>query len=345
MDRKLRFALLGAGFWSRFQLAGWHELAGVECCAIYNRTRHKAEELARQFGVPWVYDDAEAMLREQEVDFVDIVTAVETHAALVQLAARHRLPVVCQKPMATSLAEAESMVRTCRDAGVPFFVHENWRWQEPIRQLGNALDAGHIGRPFRARITFSSSYPVFDNQPFLKTLDQFILTDVGSHILDTARFLFGEASDLYCTTRRIHSDIQGEDVATVLMHMGPTGTIVTCEMSYASRVEHDRFPETYIHIEGELGSLSLEPDCWLRQTTAEGTLSRRYPPPYYPWLDPEYALIHASIVPCNADILHALQGLGSAETTGADNLRTVQLIYQSYASAASGQALPVIPPR
>ncbi len=43
---KLRFALLGAGFWARYQLAAWRELPGVECVAIYNRTRSKAEELA-----------------------------------------------------------------------------------------------------------------------------------------------------------------------------------------------------------------------------------------------------------------------------------------------------------
>lgn len=42
----LRFAMLGTGFWSRFQLAAWHELNGVECVALYNRTRGKAEALA-----------------------------------------------------------------------------------------------------------------------------------------------------------------------------------------------------------------------------------------------------------------------------------------------------------
>ena len=56
-----------------------------------------------------------------------------------------------------------------------------------------------------------SGFPVFANQPFLKELEQFILTDLGSHTLDTARFLFGEAESLYCQTRRVHPDIKGED--------------------------------------------------------------------------------------------------------------------------------------
>lgn len=56
----LRFAMLRTGFWSRFQLAAWREASGAQCVALYNRTRTQAEALAREFGVPSVYDDAEA---------------------------------------------------------------------------------------------------------------------------------------------------------------------------------------------------------------------------------------------------------------------------------------------
>ena len=55
---------------------------------------------------------------------------------------------------------------------------------------------------FRARVTYSNSFPVFDNQPFLKELEQFILTDIGTHILDTARMLFGEATSALLPHRR-----------------------------------------------------------------------------------------------------------------------------------------------
>ncbi len=334
----LRFAIVGTGFWSRYQLAAWQELAGAECVALCNRHREKAEELAREFGVPAVYDDPQAMLQRERLDFLDIITDVKTHSSLVQLAAAHRLPVICQKPMATSLAEATEMVRTCQEARVPFYVHENWRWQRPIRQLKHELSRGEIGKPFRARLHFCSSFPVFDNQPFLKELEQFILTDVGSHILDTARFLFGEASTLYCQTHRIHKEIKGEDVATVMLTMGG-GMTVICEMSYASRTEHERFPETYVYIEGEKGSLELGPDYWVRLTTEAGTCSRRYPPPDYDWVDPAYELVQASIVPCNTDLLAALRGEKPAETTGEDNLQTVQLTFACYESARSGKVI------
>jgi D-apiose dehydrogenase len=62
----LRFAILGTGFWSRYQLAGWRELEGVACVAVFNRTKAKAEAVAAEFGVPPVYDDAERLLGTEE---------------------------------------------------------------------------------------------------------------------------------------------------------------------------------------------------------------------------------------------------------------------------------------
>jgi D-apiose dehydrogenase len=250
------------------------------------------------------------------------------------MAAAHHLPVICQKPMSDSMAAAEAMVDVCRKAGVPFFVHENSRWQTPMRSVKQVLDEGTIGKPFRARLDMVSGFPVFANQPFLKDLEQFVLTDVGSHVLDIARFLFGEASSLYCQTQRIHSDIKGEDVASVMLKMRNNMT-VQCQMGYAENfVEHDAFPQTFVFIEGERGSLELGPDYWVRVTTENGTLSRRCPPPRYAWADPAYDIAHASIVPCNADLLAGIRGEKIAETTGEDNLKTLQLVYKAYESAA-----------
>jgi D-apiose dehydrogenase len=334
----LRFAIIGTGFWSQFQLAAWREIEGVECVALCNRTRARAEELARRFGVSAIYEDSREMLRREKLDFIDIITDVDTHSQLVHLAADHKLPVICQKPMAPTLAEAAEMTRACRGAGIGFFIHENWRWQAPIREMKKLLAGGTIGAVFRARIHFCSSFPVFDNQPFLKDLGQFILTDIGSHILDTARFLFGEAETLACQVHRVHPDIKGEDVATVMMRMEGGATVI-CEMSYASRLEHERFPETYVYVEGEQGSIELGPDYWIRVTTAVGTHARRYPPPRYGWADPAYDLVQASIVPCNADLLLALQGKKIAETTGEDNLKTMRLVFACYDAARNEQVI------
>jgi len=329
----LKFAVLGTGFWSHFQIPAWHEVGGVELTAVYNRTVSKAERVAAKFGVPRVYGDVDELFQKEELDFVDIITEIDAHAPLVKKAAYHGVAVICQKPMAPDLQTAEDMVGSCRKAGVPLFIHENWRWQTPIRAVHGILCEDRIGRPFRARIDMISGFPVFDNQPFLKTLKHFILTDLGSHILDVARVLFGEASTLYCQTKQIHRDIQGEDVATVMMRMG-AGTTVVCNMAYAGNfLEYDHFPQTYMFIEGERGSLELGPDYWIRVTTKDGTLSKRVPPPRFSWADPAYDVVHASIVPCNANVLAGLKGEGQAETTGEDNLKTVRLVFGAYDSA------------
>jgi predicted dehydrogenase len=338
--RPLRFAVLGSRFWAQFQIAAWGEVEGAELVAIYNRTRARAEATAQRFGIPAVYDDAEAMFATEKLDFVDIITHPGTFSHFVPLAAKHHLPVICQKPMAPDLETAHEMVRVCREAGVPFFVHENWRWQPQIRELKRTLEEADVGRPFRARLMYSSNHPVFVNEPHLRDLEQFMLTDMGTHILDVARYLFGEASCLYCQTRRVDATIKGEDVATVMMAMGD-GVTVTCEMSYASRLEHQTFPQVCILVECEKGSVELALDYWIRTTTEAGTFAKQCPLPWYDWMDPVHQVVHASIVSCNAHLLEALRTGLQAETSGEDNLRTLELVYGSYESAAGRKVVLV----
>jgi predicted dehydrogenase len=330
--------MFGAGFWARYQLAGWLELPGAECVALYNRTFPKAEALAREFGIPSVYADAEELLQKEKLDFADIVTDVDHHEEFVKMAAAHQLPVICQKPMAPTLSIAGEMVRTCRSAGVPFLVNENWRWQTPLREVKRILQNGEIGAPFRARLDMISGFPVFRKQPFLRDLKQFILMDLGSHILDVARFFFGEADSVYCQTHRIHSEIKGEDVATVMMRMDGNTTVLV-EMAYAENpLERECFPQTLGFIEGDRGSVELSADYWIKVTTAKGTEAKRFPPPNYSWVDPAYEVVHSSIVACQQNLLQGLNG-GAVETSAEDNLKTLRLVFASYESAARGNAV------
>jgi predicted dehydrogenase len=231
------------------------------------------------------------------------------------------------------------MLAACRTAGVPLYINENWRWQTPIREFQRRLAAADIGEIFRARIRMVSGFRVFENQPFLRELEQFVLTDMGSHVLDTARFLFGEAESVYCQTFQAHKNIRGEDVATVMLKMRGGATVLV-EMGYAENyLEQDRFPETSIFVEAGRGSAELALDYWIRITTSDGTHSLRRPPPRYAWADPRYDVVHSSIVPCQANLLAAMRGECAAETTGEDNLKTVRLVFASYESAASGRVV------
>ncbi|MBA4056006.1 MAG: gfo/Idh/MocA family oxidoreductase [Marivirga sp.] len=336
-EKKLRFAVIGTGFWANYQIPAWMELEGIELVALYNRTKSKAAALANQYGVPHVYDDVRELLDNETLDFVDIITDADTHASFTEAAAKKGVAVICQKPMAPKRHVAEQMLSVCQSSGVPLFIHENWRWQSPIRKIKEVLETEVIGKPFKARVTFCSGFPVFENQPFLAELDEFILTDIGSHILDVCRFLFGEVDTLHCHTATINPKIKGEDVANVFMKM-ESGLSCYAEMSYASILEYEPFPQTFILIEGEHGSISLMKNYRIHVTIRNATKILDASPTLYPWLDPKYALVHSSIVDCNRDILNGLKGLRS-ETTGADNLQTVRLVHASYASAGTGKII------
>lgn len=338
MSQNIRVAVFGCGFWSRFQIAAWRELQGVEISAVYNRTLTKAQAVADEFEIKCAFDDPQLLLDSVPVDAVDIITDVETHKPFVELAANRGKSVICQKPMAASIHDCQAAVTACARLGIPFYIHENWRHQTPIRELKRVLLEGQIGKVFRARVDFANGFPVFANQPFLRTLKQFILTDIGSHIFDATRFLFGEARSINCKTQKVHSDIAGEDVATAMLDMGDTS--VTCNMAYAENPhEHECFPQTFIYVEGSKGSAYLGPDYCLRVTTAAGTHSWQARPPRYAWADPAYDLVHASIVSCNRDLLAGLRGEAAAETTGEDNLKTMRLVYGAYASARLGRVI------
>jgi predicted dehydrogenase len=338
----LRFGLIGAGFWAKYQLAAWQEQPGACCVAVCDRDRGRAEALAAARGVGRTYTDPAELIAAERPDFVDVVTDVAGHAPVVRMAVRLGVPVICQKPMAATLAECEGLVAACADAGVPFLVHENWRWQAPLRRVKELLAEGVVGTPFRCRIDMISGYDVFANQPNLRSDERFIVADMGCHLFDLARSWFGEVDALYCRTGRVHADIRAEDVATAVLTMNRGRTTVTVNMAYAgTALEHECFPETLVFIEGERGSLEVAPGCWVRVTTPAGTQAARVRPPKFAWAEPEYAVAQSAMVACQANLLRELAVGAPAETTGADNLRTMRLVFAAYDSAAAEQVVRV----
>jgi len=246
--------------------------------------------------------------------------------------------IICQKPMAPDFETAKRMMALTREAGVNFYIHENYRWERPLRRFKEILDSGIIGKPFKARVTFNSGYPVFDNQPFLAELDKFILTDMGSHVLDVTRFMFGNCKKLWCQKLTVNPKIKGEDVASVMMEMD-NGMPVFAELSYSSIVEDDAFTTVFILVEGSKGSIYMGPGFEIRTTTKEGTQSEVVTFPSYDWADPDYIVNHESGIPINQNILDDMLGKGKAETTGEDNFETVKMVWAAYASAESGEII------
>lgn len=334
----MKMALVGCGFFARNHLHAWRQLPGVEVAALCDTDAERLAATAAEFGVARTYRDAAQMLRSEALDFVDIATTVASHRMLVEQAAAAGVAAICQKPFASTLADAQAMVAACRDAGVPLMVHENFRWQTPIQAVRRVLESGRIGRPFWGRVSFRSAYDVYSGQPYLATDERFIVQDLGIHILDIARFLFGEVRTLSASLARVNPRIAGEDVATVLMqHDGGVASVVDC--SYATALPQELFPQTLIEIDGSAGSLRLGADYQLVVHGVDGrTEQQRCEPPLHPWAQRPWHNIQDSVLNIQAHWLECLRSGVPPQTSGEDNLRTLALVEATYDSAARAQA-------
>lgn len=337
---ELRGALIGCGFFAVNQMHAWQDVDGARIVAICDRDPERLKIVGDQFGIERRYSDAAALFADGGFDFVDIATTVGSHRALVEMAASHKVPAICQKPFAKTLADAKAMVSVCREAGVPLMVHENFRWQTPIQAVRDVLDSGAIGTPFWGRLSFRSGYDVFAGQPYLAEGERFIIEDLGIHTLDIARFLLGDVDSLTARTKRVNPAIKGEDVATILLdHESGISSIV--DVSYASKLSVEPFPETLVEIDGNAGSIRLKQGYQLEVTTASGTETRDVSPKLLSWASRPWHNIQESVYAIQQHWADRLKTGEETSTSGADNLKTFALVEAAYESAATGRTVDV----
>ncbi|QPZ92561.1 Gfo/Idh/MocA family protein [Thioclava electrotropha] len=334
----MKGALVGCGFFAQNQLHAWSEIEGVEIVALCDRDEDRLTQTGEAFGIARRYTDAAQMLAEGGFDFVDIATTVGTHRPLVELAAQHDLHVICQKPFAPTLRDARAMAQAVEATGKTFAIHENFRWQSALRHVIEEVRSGVIGTPFFGRVSFRSGYDVFSGQPYLAEGERFIIEDLGIHILDVARALFGDVDRITATTRRINPAIRGEDVATMLLaHSGGASSVVDC--SYATQRVLETFPETLLEIDGTGGTLTLDAGYRLRVHTAEGTTQTELDPPLLSWAERPWHNIQESVLIFQRDFIAALREGRAPETAAADNLKTFALVEAAYLSAREGRTI------
>jgi D-apiose dehydrogenase len=336
----IRGALIGCGFFAVNQMHAWKDVEGAEIVAICDRDPERLRIVGDEFGIERRYQDAAELFRDGGFDFVDIATTVRSHRPLVELAASHKVPAICQKPFAPTLADAKAMVKACRDVGVPLMIHENFRWQTPIQAVRAALDAGAIGAPFWGRFSFRSGYDVFSGQPYLAEGERFIIEDLGIHTLDIARYILGDVTSLTARTKRVNPKIKGEDVATILLdHESGVTSIV--DVSYATKLATEPFPQTLIEIDGREGSIRLSEGYQLEVTTAAGTTVTDVSPKLLSWASRPWHNIQESVFEIQKHWIERLRSGEETSTSGADNLKTFALVEAAYESAASRKPVDI----
>ena len=278
------------------------------------------------------------MFETESLDFVDIVTTMPSHKSLVLLAASHKVPAIVQKPFAPTWQECLDMVDACEDAGVPLMVHENFRFQSPIRAVRRILEEGTIGELTWGRITWRTGYDIYAGQPYLASEERFILLDIGVHVLDLARVLLGEVDRVFCETQCVRPGIAGEDAATIMLrHVNGAVSVVDC--SYATKRDPDPFPEVLLEIEGRRGSLILSPGLALRVTSDGTTTVHSLRTPLLPWTSEPWHVSQESVLHTQRHWVECLRSGREPETSGRDNLKTYALVEAAYESAKAHRAV------
>ena len=329
VDDVKRGALIGCGFFSRNHLHAWQDVEGAEIVAVCDLDREKAEAIGRDFGISAVFTDAEKMLGETQLDFVDVATTPPSHRGLVELVSDHRLAVICQKPIADTYAEAKAMVEAADAAGVPFLIHENFRWQLAFVRIKAEIDAGRIGTPRFARLSFRHGFDVYATQPYLATIERFVLMDLGIHLYDVVRHLMGEVDHLGCETASLRPGVAGEDSFTSLLrHTSGAVSVVDC--SFAATIHPEPFPATLAWIEGDRGTLELTTDLRLHVHSNGEKLVESVDPAVPAWGARPWHTIQDSVIRFQAHVVDVLNGRAEPQPSGRDNLNTLALTLASY---------------
>lgn len=229
-SQPLRIGLVGAGMVSRHHLSAWAKVAAADVVAIADPDAARARDRAGEFDVEPVYASAEDLIAGTRPDALDIAAPVDLHGDLCRLAANNGIAILCQKPLAGTVEEAERIVDDVGDR-VRFMVHENWRFRKTYRQIGTWLADGLIGDVETVRMSVRSSglipddrnrIPTLERQPFLADLERLFVFEVLIHHIDVLRWLLGDMTVHTARLSRTSDAVKGEDTATITF-AGPRG--------------------------------------------------------------------------------------------------------------------------
>src|SRR6266550_4650392 len=225
-SKPLKVALAGAGMISWYHLVGWRNLGErVRLVAICDPDTDKAAKRAKEFSIPNVYRDADAMFDAETIDALDVISPRQTHAEWVDAAAARGIDVLCQKPLTPALAESEALVRRVEGKS-RLMAHENWRFRPWYRELKRWMVGGELGDLVLARMaTFTSGLlpdasgrrPLLEREPYTQHEERLMIAEVLIHHLDVMRFLCGELRVVAARGARTMSDVVGETVAAIFL--------------------------------------------------------------------------------------------------------------------------------
>ncbi len=236
----LNVALIGSGFMGKAHSNAYcqvghffdnpYELRRKVVCG---RDRAKLESLAARWGWEELGTDWRAAVSRPDIDIVDIAVPNSLHAPVAMAAAESRKIVFCEKPMATSLKEAESMATTARD--LPNMVWYNYRRVPAVAFAKQLIDEGRLGTPFHYRAVYLNQSGVDPAKTSgwrysRASAGSGVSGDLLSHSIDTALYLNGPIEQLVAETHTFAPTRDVDDAALLIARFA-NGSLGTFEAS------------------------------------------------------------------------------------------------------------------
>lgn len=199
-----RIGIIGAGFIVENCHLVAYRNAGFTPYAIAAKESAQSKKLAQTFSIPHHYAHWQEMVCDPNVEIIDIAVPPHVQLEIVRFIcaknspAKHIKGILCQKPLAMSLAEGCEIVRLSKQSGIPVAVNSNMRYDPSIRALKYILENQLIGEPVIASIDMRA---IPDWQAFLTQYNKLELYAMAIHHIDAFRFLFGNPQKITAICR------------------------------------------------------------------------------------------------------------------------------------------------
>jgi len=215
--KELRIGLIGCGLMGRTHSNGYKRIGDFfpelkyrpVLKTVCSRSKDKVEAFADQWGYESVETDWKAVIARDDIDAIDICTPNDMHAEIAIAAAAAGKMILCEKPLARTLAEAKAMVEAVDKAGVPNTVWYNYR-RIPAVTLGKQIiDSGKLGRIFHYRANFLQDWTINADLPQggeglwrldIDSAGSGVTGDLLAHCIDTAMWMNGGIKDVSAVT-------------------------------------------------------------------------------------------------------------------------------------------------
>lgn len=196
MKPSIKVGVVGLGFIGPAHIEALRRIPGIEVVAISHHTKEKAETKAGQLRIPKAYTDFYEMIEREALDAVHICTPNHLHYPMAKAALEKGIHVICEKPLAIKLEEAQELVDLAAKAGLVNAVHFNIRYYPVVRQMKMMREKGDLGEVFSVLGSYLQDWLFYATDYNWRlepeqSGDSRAIADIGSHLIDLLEYVSG----------------------------------------------------------------------------------------------------------------------------------------------------------